>query len=73
MAERRAGEIPGYGYGVPDTARSPLSVGDLDLLKETVLFTEEDEHYLRMACASWLLPTASSRTTPLLPSRGRFS
>jgi hypothetical protein len=45
----------------------------LDLLKETVLFTEEDEHYLRMACASWLLPTASSRTTPLLPSRGRFS
>ena len=49
MAERRAGEIPGYGYGAPDTARSPLGVGDLDLLKETVLFTEEDEHYLRMA------------------------
>jgi Protoglobin len=49
MAERRAGEIPGYGYGAPDTARSPLSMGDLDLLKETVLFTEEDEHYLRMA------------------------
>ena len=33
---------PGYG-------RSPLGVGELDLLKETVLFTEEDERYLRMA------------------------
>jgi hypothetical protein len=49
MTERRAGEIPGYSYGAPDTTRSPLGIGDLDLLKETVLFTEEDEHYLRMA------------------------
>ena len=49
MAESRAGEIPGYSYGAPDTARSPLGVGELDLLKETVLFTEEDERYLRMA------------------------
>ena len=39
MAERRTAEIPGYGYGAPDTARSPLGVGDLDLLKETILFT----------------------------------
>ena len=23
MAERRTAEIPGYGYGAPDTARSP--------------------------------------------------
>lgn len=30
-------------------ARSPLGVGDLDLLKQTVLFTGEDERYLRMA------------------------
>jgi hypothetical protein len=49
MTERRAGEIPGYSYGAPDTTRSPLGIGDLDLLKETVLFTEEDERYLRMA------------------------
>jgi protoglobin len=49
MAERRTAEIPGYGYGAPDTARSPLGVGDLELLKETVLFTEEDEQYLRLA------------------------
>ena len=49
MTERRAGEIPGYSYGAPDTARSPLGVGELDLLKETVLFTEEDDRHLRMA------------------------
>jgi hypothetical protein len=39
MAGSRAGEISGHGYGAPDTARSPLGVGDLDLLKETILFT----------------------------------
>ena len=49
MTERGADEIPGYSYDAPDTARSPLRVGELDLLKETVLFTEENEHYLRMA------------------------
>jgi hypothetical protein len=47
MAE--AGAIPGYGFGAQDTARSPLSLEDLDLLKQTVLFTEEDEEYLRLA------------------------
>jgi hypothetical protein len=41
--------IPGYGYGATEIARSPLTVEDLDLLKQTVLFTEEDERYLRMA------------------------
>ena len=49
MTERGSDEIPGYSYGAPDTARSPLGVGELDLLKETVLFTEENERYLRMA------------------------
>jgi hypothetical protein len=40
-------QIPGYAYGkVPP---SPLTVKDLDLLKQAVLFTEEDERYLRMA------------------------
>jgi len=46
MAE---GDVAGYGYGAEATARSPLGVEDLDLLKRTVLFTEEDERYLRMA------------------------
>ena len=41
--------IPGYGYGSVEIARSPLTLEDLDLLKQTVLFTEEDERYLRMA------------------------
>ena len=47
MAEAR--EIPGYGFDAEATARSPLDLEDLDLLKQTVLFTEEDEEYLRLA------------------------
>jgi hypothetical protein len=46
MVERK-GSIPDYGYGVETTARWPLSLQDL--LKRTVLFTEEDERHLRMA------------------------
>jgi hypothetical protein len=49
MTEGRTSEVPGYGYGAPDTAHSPLGMEDLDLLKQTVLFTGEDERYLRMA------------------------
>ena len=49
MTEGRRGEIPGYDYGVQTIVRSPLSVEDLDLLKQTVLFTEEDVGYLRLA------------------------
>jgi hypothetical protein len=50
QADRKvAGEIPGYSYGSPQSARSPISLGDLELLKKTVNFTEEDQRYLRMA------------------------
>jgi hypothetical protein len=38
-----------YDFGAEAVARSPLGVEDLDLLKQTVLFTEEDEEYLRLA------------------------
>jgi hypothetical protein len=49
-ADRKAAsEIPGYTYGTPEAARSPISLGDLELLKKTVNFTEEDQRYLRMA------------------------
>jgi hypothetical protein len=48
MAEGR-GEVAGYEYGGRGVARSPLRLDDLDLLKQTVLFGEEDEEYLRMA------------------------
>ena len=39
--------IHGYTYG--QVAQSPISIADLDLLKKTVLFGEDDEKYLRMA------------------------
>ena len=42
-------EIPGYIYGTDAVAKSTLSVDDLGLLKKTILFTEEDEKYRRMA------------------------
>ncbi len=41
------GEIPGYTYG--QVGPSPLVVDDLEKLKAAILFTEEDERYLRMA------------------------
>jgi len=40
-------EIPGYEYG--NVPHSPVTLAELDLLKQTVLFGEEDERYLRMA------------------------
>lgn len=41
--------IAGYTFGTEQTAHSPLTLSDLELLKQTVLFTDEDERYLRMA------------------------
>ena len=41
--------ISGYTYGSSSVARSPLTVKDLENLKKAMLFTEEDEKYLRMA------------------------
>jgi Protoglobin len=46
MGEGR-GEIPGYGRS--DVARSPLGLEEVELLRQTVLFGEEDEEYLKMA------------------------
>jgi hypothetical protein len=43
-----AASIPGYGYGSTDT-RSPVSGHDFELLRQTVLFSDDDERYLRMA------------------------
>jgi hypothetical protein len=39
--------IKGYTYG--SAAASPVSINDLALLKQTVLFSEEDEKNLRLA------------------------
>lgn len=41
--------IAGYTYGTEEVASSPLSMEDLGLLKQTVLFTKEDEKYLHLA------------------------
>lgn len=41
--------IPGYTYGSSASARSPLNMQDLENLKKAVLFTAEDEKYLRLA------------------------
>ena len=41
--------IPGYTFGSPDVARSPVSAGDVELLKATLLWSEDDDRYLRMA------------------------
>lgn len=42
-------QVAGYTYGTNDVARSLLTLEDLNLLKQTVLFTEDDEKYLRLA------------------------
>lgn len=41
-------EIQGYTYGKVDV-ESQIDPEDFELLKETVMFTEDDEHYLKMA------------------------
>lgn len=42
-------QIPGYSYGMPGVARSPISAGELERLKISAGLTSEDEHYLRLA------------------------
>ncbi len=42
-------QIPGYTYGTAEAAQSPVSMEAFERLKQTVLFTAEDEKYLRMA------------------------
>jgi hypothetical protein len=42
-------QIPGYSYGTGEIAKSPISTRELDELKISAGFTEEDERYLRLA------------------------
>ena len=44
-----ADQIPGYDYGSPDVARSPISEQEFEALKQSAGFTEDDEHWLRVA------------------------
>lgn len=41
--------IPGYTYGDAEVPRSPVSMKQLELLRSTLLWTDEDDHALRMA------------------------
>ena len=51
LAQPTTPAIPGYTYGTPAVAKSPLTVKDLESLKKTLLFTDEDAKYLRMSKA----------------------
>jgi IS1 family transposase len=44
-----AADIAGYDFGAPDLEPSPVSPDDLGLLKATLLWTDDDDRYLRMA------------------------
>jgi hypothetical protein len=41
--------IAGYDFGAPGLGRSPVSAEELELLKATLLWSEEDDRRLRMA------------------------
>jgi len=41
--------IKGYDYGKANLEKSPVSIQDLELLKKTLLWTEEDDRYLNLA------------------------
>jgi hypothetical protein len=41
--------IPGYTYGMHEVAASPLTLAELGQLKQTVIWTADDERYLQMA------------------------
>jgi len=41
--------IKGYDYGKATLEKSPVSLQDLNLLKKTLLWSEDDDKYLRMA------------------------
>jgi hypothetical protein len=49
MTSQKQSQISGYTYGNQAIAQAPISLEDLQRLKATVLFTAEDEKYLRLA------------------------
>jgi hypothetical protein len=44
-----ADEIPGYDYGSPNIAKSPITVQEFEVLKESATFGKENEPWLRVA------------------------
>ena len=41
--------ISGYTYGSPEASQSAVSMDELNELKISAGFTEDDQHYLRLA------------------------
>jgi Protoglobin len=41
--------IPGYTFGTDTIARSPMTLGDFELMKQSVLFGDDDVKYLRLS------------------------
>ena len=41
--------IPGYTFGTSAIARSPVTLGDFELMKKSILFDDEDVKYLRLS------------------------
>lgn len=46
---KEATHIPGYTYGTPTAARSPLTPADFELMKKSVLLGDEDVQSLRLS------------------------
>jgi hypothetical protein len=44
-----ANQIPGYNYGSSDVAKSPITLHEFELLKQSAGFTNEDERWLHVA------------------------
>lgn len=49
MANLKTDEIAGYDYGTDHVPRSPVSLDELEQLKETAGLTQDDERYLKLA------------------------
>jgi hypothetical protein len=49
MTKLIAEQVPGYTYGTDAVAPSPITLQELEILKVTVGFTEEDQRYLLLA------------------------
>src|SRR5256714_8073941 len=44
-----AENIPGYNYGEPNVAKSPITIQEFEALKQSAGFTDADQHWLRIA------------------------
>ena len=62
-------QIKGYDYGSASLATSPVSMQDLSLLKKTLLWSDDDDRYLRMAEAVLADQTDGVDTVPIIHAR----